>query len=231
MDLGSFRKEWNKDQKRLRNLLQEGSDLEAAKKQFLYQHQILHCADITGSAAWSYADEIFSDLSEEGFREIPRGEEHSLIWILWHISRIEDITMKILVQGAVQEYLSGEWEQRISSPIHHTGNSAPQEDLALVTDQANLVHLLAYRNSVGANTRKLIEDLSWESLRAKVLPERLDRLVDEGAVLKEAEGLLAYWGKRKIHELLLMPPTRHLMVHLNEAWSIKKKLGKDTQSS
>jgi len=49
-------------------------------------------------------------------------------------------------------------------------------------------------------------------------------LVDEGAVLPGAEGLLDYWGKRKIFEMLLMPPTRHLMTHLNEARSIKKKL-------
>jgi hypothetical protein len=41
-------------------------------------------------------------------------------------------------------------------------------------------------------------------------------------VLPEDRELLAYWGKRKLDDLSLIPPTRHLIVHLNEAWSIKE---------
>jgi hypothetical protein len=41
-----------------------------------------------------------------------------------------------------------------------------------------------------------------------------------------AEGagyLLDYWGKQKVAGLLLMPATRHLMVHLNEAVRLKAR--------
>ena len=99
MDLRIFRKEWNADQKRLRVLFKEGSDLQAAKELFSKQHQVLHSAVVYGQEAWSYADEIFSDVTIEGFRQVPGDEGHSLLWILWHISRIEDITMRVLVEG------------------------------------------------------------------------------------------------------------------------------------
>jgi hypothetical protein len=46
----------------------------------------------------------------------------------------------------------------------------------------------------------------------------------EGAVVEDAKGLIDYWSKRKISGLLLMPPTRHCFIHLNEALKIKKKV-------
>jgi hypothetical protein len=46
---------------------------------------------------------------------------------------------------------------------------------------------------------------------------------DEGAVVEAARGLLDYWGKRNIAGLLLMPATRHNLVHLNEALQLKQR--------
>ena len=224
MDIKTFRKEWNADQKRLRGLFSEESNLLAAKELFFKQHQMLHSSVVSGAGTWSYADEIFAGVAEEGFREIPKGEEHSLLWILWHISRIEDVTMHVLVGGRDQEYISGGWADKLASPLHHTGNDAPPEDILALTRTINPQQLLDYRNAVGRNTRALVMALEWDQLNRRVLPERLERLREEEAVLPQSEGLLSYWGKRVIYELLLMPPTRHLMVHLNEARSVKHKL-------
>ena len=55
-------------------------------------------------------------------------------------------------------------------------------------------------------------------------PIRLQRLVDEGAVVEAASDLIAYWGRRNIAGLLLMPATRHNFVHLNEAFRLKQRL-------
>ena len=226
MELKAFRRQWSQDQKELRQLLAAEVDLPAAKDLFLKQHQALHNAAVSGTGAWSYADVVFSDLEEKDFREILPGEEHSLLWILWHITRIEDITMRILVEDVEQEYLSGGWIEQLASPVHHTGNDTPLADILSISQGIDPQALTDYRNAVGRNTRILVKALDWDDLREKVAPERLDRLVAEEAVLPEAKGVLAYWGKRVIYELLLMPPTRHLMVHLNEAWDIKSKLHK-----
>ena len=174
--------------------------------------------------SWSYADEIFTGLEEGQFRIIPEKEDHSLIWILWHISRIEDVTMNVLVAGGSQVYLQDQWKRKLASPINLVGNLINPGDLLNLTLNVDLKNLFAYRAAVGRQTRHIVKGLELEELGQKVQPDRLDRLVNEGAVLPDAEGLLDYWGNRKIFEMLLMPPTRHLMTHLNEAYSLRRLL-------
>jgi hypothetical protein len=57
----------------------------------------------------------------------------------------------------------------------------------------------------------------------QLAPCRLDLVLQERAVVEEAKGIVDYWSKRTIAGLLLMPPTRHCFIHLNEALKIKKK--------
>ncbi len=40
---------------------------------------------------------------------------------------------------------------------------------------------------------------------------------------QQQRDLIDYWGNRTFAGLLLMPPTRHNMVHLNEAYRIKNR--------
>lgn len=225
-DLKTFRRNWSSDQKRLRDMLKVGISLDKSQKLFFSQHAILHSRKMSGMDGWSYADEIFTGLEEGQFRIIPEKEDHSLIWILWHISRIEDVTMNVLVAGGSQLYLQDQWKMKLASPIDHVGNLINPGDLLNLTLNVDLKNLFAYRDAVGRQTRHIVRGLDLEGLGQKVQPDRLDRLVNEGAVLPDAEGLLDYWGKRKIFEMLLMPPTRHLMTHLNEAYSLVRILEK-----
>jgi hypothetical protein len=62
-----------------------------------------------------------------------------------------------------------------------------------------------------------------QELLRKVDPAAIQELFHQGAVLPEAAGLADYWSRRTIAGLLLMPASRHLLVHLKEALEIKKK--------
>ena len=81
--------------------------------------------------------------------------------------------------------------------------------------------LRAYRMAVGRRTREMVQQLEAEALKQKVDPMRLQQETDEGAVVKAARGIVDYWGRRNIAGLLLMPATRHNLVHLNEALRLK----------
>lgn len=222
-DLKTFRSDWNAGHKRLRQLLSD-EVLKEAKNLFHAQHKVLHAGEMSGEDTWSYADEVFQGLTESQLRTISEKEEHSLIWILWHITRIEDVTMNILVADGVQVYHRDNWESKLNSPIQHTGNTIQDDDLYALSRQVNPDQLFSYRIAVGRQTRRVIENLPREDLAKKPTPNRLERLLTEGAVIPEAEILIKYWSRRKIYQLLLMPPTRHLMVHLNEANSLRKTL-------
>ena len=60
--------------------------------------------------------------------------------------------------------------------------------------------------------------------QALIDPSNFRRLLAEGAVVQSANDLIKYWGGLTVAGLLLMPPTRHNFVHLNEAARIKHKL-------
>jgi hypothetical protein len=83
--------------------------------------------------------------------------------------------------------------------------------------------LRGYRAAVGLATREIVQQLTPEQLKARVDPARLQRVLDQGAVLPSAIELIEYWSRRTIAGLLLMPPTRHNMVHINEAFKLKNK--------
>ncbi len=223
MDLKTFRSDWSEKQKRLRGLFQSGAE-DAARALLASQHQVFHSKKATGSAGWSYADQIFSGLSAEDYRIVPGNQEHSLTWVLWHISRIEDITMNILVAGRDQIYLRDGWKKKLGSPFDHTGNAAPAGAVQEISQALRPETLHTYRNAVCSGSRFIFQETPASVWGERVLAERLERLVAEGAVLPEADEVLAYWGKRKIFELFLMPPTRHLMSHLNEAMRIRERI-------
>ena len=66
--------------------------------------------------------------------------------------------------------------------------------------------------------------LSQHAMLHSAKMARLQQVMAEGAIVEAASGIADYWGKRTIAGLLLMPPTRHNFVHLNEALRIKYKL-------
>jgi hypothetical protein len=84
--------------------------------------------------------------------------------------------------------------------------------------------LRAYRIAVGRRTEKIVRQLTPDELKQKVDPVRLQQVKDEGAVVAAASVITDYWGGRTIAGLLLMPPTRHSFLHLNEALRIKQKV-------
>jgi hypothetical protein len=162
-------------------------------------------------------------MTEEQVRRIPRNCEHSVAWIIWHIARCEDITMNLLVAGSPQMLNQDDWLERVKTPICHTGNEMDVADIADFSTAVDIQALRAYRVAVGRRTREIVKHLEPEDLKRKVDPARLQRVWDEGAVVQAASGIVDYWGKRDVAGLLLMPASRHLIVHLNEALKLKRR--------
>jgi hypothetical protein len=218
-----YRKSWNKQQTQLRKTLESNQQFEPAMAMFFSQHAQLHAAKMVQNEVWSFADWVIDDMTEAQIRRIPKNCEHSIAWTLWHIARIEDMTMNLLVAGTPQRFNQDNWQQKLNAPIQHSGNSMTTDELIELSAQVDIDALLAYRLVVGQRTRKIAQTLTPEQLKQKVDPTRIQRVMDEGAVIEEARGIADYWSKRTIAGLLLMPATRHNFVHLNEALKLKKR--------
>jgi hypothetical protein len=219
----SYRKAWNKDQTAFRDLLLSYTDHEKAIQAFLHQHARLHSAAMAPGEPWSFEDWLLDDLDEAQMRRIPRNCEHSIAWCIWHITRIEDVTMNILVVGQPQLAETEGWFERLRTPLRHTGNAMDTAAVAAFSAEIDLEALRAYRQAVGRRTRQIVMPLQPEDLQRPVDPVRLQRVLDTGAVLEAARGITEYWGRRDVAGLLLMPPTRHGFIHLNEALKLKQR--------
>ena len=221
------RKFWNGQQQALRQSLAHPEEHSKAIELFLRQHAMVHTAEMSGMERWSFEDEALEEVSLEQMRRMPGGCEHSLAWVIWHMTRIEDVTMNLLAAGSHQLLLEGGWSQRLETAARDTGNGMSAGDVAALGNCINLEILRAYRLAVGRRTREIVKALHPSDLREKVDPQRLRQVHLDGAVVPEAGDLLEYWGGLTLAGLLLMPPTRHNFVHWNEALKIKQKLTKE----
>jgi hypothetical protein len=215
---------WNNQQKILRQALKQSEDFEKAIGLLLDQHAMVHSEAMSESGLWSFEDEIWHGLSDENARVIPIGGEHSIVWIFWHLTRIEDMTMNVLLAGQPQVFYQDGWFSKIGIPNCDTGNSMDRTQIATLSTQIKMDALREFRIAIGLNTRNIINHLQPSDLELNVQPSRLQSLLEDGSVMGGARGLLDYWGSLTYAGLLLMPPTRHNFIHLNEALRIKHKI-------
>jgi len=185
---------------------------------------MVHSGVMSNLKLWSFEDEIWRGLTEENIRRIPDGCEHSIAWIFWHLTRIEDVTMNLLLAGRQQIFQQEGWHEKMGIPFYDTGNAMLQTDVDILSAQIKIRILKEYRIAIGRRTREIVLRLKATELTQKVTPSRLQMVYDQGAVADGARGVLDYWGGLTYAGLLLMPPTRHNFIHQNEALRIKTKL-------
>ncbi|MBN1934249.1 MAG: DinB family protein [Anaerolineae bacterium] len=216
------RKQWNERQKTLRQRLESGEH-QAALDLFLIQHAMVHAAEMSHSDLFSFADQLWPDMTEEAIRRIPQNCNHSVAWNIWHLARIEDVTMNLLVAGSPQLFYRDDWLNQLRFADVTTGNGMSDEHIAQLSIEIDLDILWRYRLAVGRRTREIVQQLTPEALKEKVNPARLQQVKDQGAIIDAARAIADYWARRTIAGLLLMPPTRHNFVHLNESLRLKQR--------
>jgi hypothetical protein len=224
MEISKNRKLVLSQQTALRAALEGALPHEQSIALFLRHHAMLHSAVMSQSRLWSFEDVVFEGLTEEKARCLPPRAEHSVAWLIWHIARCEDITMNLLVAGSPQVLLSENWLDSLHISSRDTGNTLESAAMIDFNASIDVPALRAYRAAVGRRTSQVVTPLTPIQLRQRVDPARLQRVWDEGAVAPAASGIVAYWGGRTIAGLLLMPASRHLITHLNEALDVKRRL-------
>ena len=217
-------KQWNDQHQLLRRLLLEDRAYQPALPVFLEHHTAVHAAKLSTGAHWSWHDEVLAGLTPDQLRYTPKGSPHSVAWRIWHIARIEDVTMNILLADGTQVFSSGKWAARLDVGFVGVGNEMSEADIVQLSKTINLKALFAYRLAVGKRTRAIVPRLNLDILARPPAPDRVRRLIDERAVQPPAVWLQDYWGGHPAANLLLMPATRHPFVHLNEIKRLLPKL-------
>lgn len=228
MDLEQ-RKAWNGQHKLLTGIILRPSEHARAVELFLHQHAWLYASKMSNAGFHTFEDAVMEKLEDRTFRAYPvqaADTKNSIAWHLWHLARIEDMTMNILVAGGQQVLHTGNWPRQLNIRFLHSGNAMGEGDVAELSSRIDREALLEYRVAVGRQTRRMISSLEPGAFKEKVRAERIQRLFEEGAVLQEASGIADYWSNKTVGGLVLMPATRHHLLHLNKCARIRQKLQK-----
>ena len=171
------------------------------------------------------------ELSREDFNAIPFINANgyhckTIAYSIWHIFRIEDIVAHTLISENEQVFFSGNYQERINSPIITTGNELVKEQIADFSKQLNLKELYSYIFEVKDSTKKIINSLSYDQTRKKVSEERKEQLKSLNVVSndKNAIWLIDYWCGKDIRGLIQMPFSRHWIMHIEASLRIKNKI-------
>lgn len=218
-------KSWNDDIKELRKIILKPDKIQESKSLALSLHSMVHLSIMSGVDKKTFEDELWEGLDENTFRTSQNQKGRTIAYGIWHCTRIEDITMNLLVAGDKQIFNRENWQEKINSNITDTGNAMSEDDIMEFSKNINMEELKNYRIEVGRRTRAIVENLSTQDMKRNFDKHRLQPILDERAVLdvKASNWLIDFWGRKNVAGIILMPMTRHQVIHINESLSAKKK--------
>lgn len=219
---------WNEKQTYLREILLKPDKFDEAIEICLEQHSMVHSSEMSGTNIGTFEDELWEELDDTTFRTAVGVKGRTVAYGMWHSTRIEDITMNILVAGGSQIIDSDNWLARINSNIYDTGNAMNAGEILEFSKNISMQELRNYRIAVGRRTRDIIQSFAPGDLKRKFDAATLEKIFDIGAVSrhKAASWLVEFWGRKNVAGILLMPATRHHVVHINESSIAKGKANK-----
>lgn len=224
---------WNPKQALLKEIISKSDDWDEAKKLCLEMHSLVHASETSGAKIRTFEDEVWDKLDGFSFRTMPTYKDVTIAWNIWHITRIEDITANILIANDMQVINSDCWLTKMNVTVCDTGNAMTDEEITAFSATVDMPILRSYRMAVGKKTREIIGRLQPHDLKRKMKSEQLQRVLHEGAVL-DVDGskwLVDFWGRKTVSGILLMPITRHQIVHINDSLKLKEKCNRMNRGS
>ena len=217
--------DWNPKQKRLREIIREPSRFTEAMELGRELHGMAHLGDVFASGRPTLADEVVSDLEARHYTIMPTPQDVTIAWNVWHVTRIEDVTMNLLVADGNQIF-DRDWMRRLGVDVTDTGNAMSDDEIIALSESLDIAALWEYRQSVARRSREILDALTPQDLARGFHPEQKERLTAEGCLTTHPDSiwLADFWCKKDVAGILLLPPTRHQAGHLNDCIKLKKKI-------
>jgi len=117
---------------------------------FLTQHAHIHAATIPGVP--SVEDRIVAGLTDAQLRQC-LDHHDSIVWLLWHMARVEDFVINTCVRDVPQVLDRDSWQARLGVPRRDIGTGMTAEQAAQFSSQVDVAAVRAYRAAVAHETR------------------------------------------------------------------------------
>ena len=221
----SITSEWNLKQKTLKEIIKNEKMFDEAKELFISMHQSVHFSEISKLKEPTLMDMLWNDLQKNEFAIMPTQKDVTVAWSMWHLTSIEDLTVNILVDES-EQILNDEWLEKLNTKVTDTANAMTDDEIMEFSKNIEIDALRDYRNAVGIRTQEILKNLKFDDMKRKVKKEGLEKILNEKGVTEHPDSiwLLNFWGRKDVAGIILMPITRHQIVHINESFSIKQNV-------
>ncbi len=168
---------------------------------------------------------FLTPIQETDLRKSPYPGVTPILWMLWHIARVEDIGLSRFVAD-VPQLMDENWLERMAVKEQHYGTSMTEVQVLQLSETASVKGVLDYYAAVGSRTESLLDTLT---------PDLLDEVLSEERVRDLIEGeriggpgtewvIPNYVGKSKGWCMTHFGLT-HGFYHLGQAYMVRKMLG------
>jgi uncharacterized damage-inducible protein DinB len=168
----------------------------------LREHATVHMPAVA-DAAFHLPEDLISGLDEAAMRATPHGAS-SVVWLLWHIARVEDacIAAGLLGQPQVLDDPAADWPRKLGVTRRDQGEGMTRAEVAEFSATCTVQAVRDYRDAVGRHTRALVGALEPQALARVVTRDEVEKAIKSGAfgpddlqlVGLPHENLLWWWG-------------------------------------
>jgi DinB superfamily len=194
---------------------------------FLVQHASLHAAG-AGSEP-SYFDRALAGLTEAEMRLRPLPGVNSIVWLLWHMARTEDVSTNLVVADG-RQVLDDAWLRRLGVPWRHIGTGMTDGEVSELSRTADVAAVRAYRDAVARRTREVVGTLPPSAWAEPVGIADTTRAAAAGAFGPRAawtEGAgFRPWQDQSRAARLAGAALRHNALHLGEIVTVRGLAGR-----
>jgi hypothetical protein len=175
--------------------------------------------------------EVKNILSLDDFYKMPYAnhqgyQSKTIAYSIWHIFRIEDIVVHTLMKNDKQILLCDNYLTRINSNIITTGNELLRDEIVSFSKRLNIEELYKYAIEIKKQTDEYLLSLNYDSLKTTISEETRISLINIKAVSEDSNALwlVDYWCKKNYLGLIMMPLSRHWIMHIEAVLRIKNKI-------
>jgi DinB superfamily len=204
-----------------------------ARALFLADHTRIHAsatstpAELSAAGGFTMQDDTLKRLEDADLRASPDGL-CSIVWHLWHMTRIEDVAVNTLLRGAPEILDRGTdaagWLGRLGVDVRLVGTGDTDDEVRAFSERVDVGALLEYRDAVGRETRAFAQSADLDALDA--VPDLAARLDAAPPIVGErARWLPRFYTGKSGAFLLTFPVTNHGFMHWAEARVTRGRLG------
>ena len=190
---------------------------------FLRQHATVHASDVHPERTPT-VERWLGGLSDDQLRARPGKDLNSIVWLLWHMARVEDAAVNSVVYAG-RQVLDDAWARRMGCDRRDIGTGMTDHEVTEFSARVDPAAVWAYRAAVGGKTREVIENLRPETWDETIAADDLTRAARDGAFRVDVSAIIAAgkhpWQGHTRGDQLGSSALRHNMGHIGEAVTIR----------